>query len=144
MVNQLEVVAGPAPAPPTADATYRLAPGRAVEGPATLTPGRHTLRFEASPGSQQLEPALGRLNPGVTLQQLDAALTRLFESEEPPAKGAANTIPGQLIFNGFDLGDVSSFFLTVDLRPGNYVIVAEDTDEESDAPPTEVINITVR
>lgn len=104
MVGQLEVVAGQAPAPPTADATYRLAPGRPVEGPATLTAGRRTLRFEAAAGSQQLEPGLGRLNPGTTFEQLDQAFVDLFESEEPPPEGAARNTPGLLVPPGRGAG----------------------------------------
>ena len=34
MINQLEVVTGAAPPEPTSDATYRLAPDKAIEGPA--------------------------------------------------------------------------------------------------------------
>jgi hypothetical protein len=144
MVSQLEVVAGPAPAQPTADATYRLAAGQAVQGPATLTPGRHTLRFEAAPGSQQLEPAIARLNPGTTPTQFDAALTRLFESEEPPPRNAAGQVPGQVVFAGLDLQDTSAFYITADFRAGNYVIVAEDTDvEDRPSPPREIHSVRV-
>jgi len=143
MVNQLEVVAGSAPAPPTADATYKLAPNKAIEGPATLTPGRHTLRFDAVAGSEQLEPGLARLNAGTTITRLDAALSELFESEEPPAKGSAATIPGQIVFGGFDLGPVTSFYLTVDLKAGNYVLVAEDTDGDTTGTPTELLSLKV-
>jgi len=143
MIGQLEVVAGQAPPPPTADATYKLAPGKAVEGPTTLTAGRHTIRFEAAPGSEQLEPGVARLNPGATFGQLDAALTELFESEEPPAKGVARTLPGQIIFGGFDLEGVTSFFLTLDLKPGNHIIVAEDTDAEAPGAPKEIIAVRV-
>jgi hypothetical protein len=143
MMSQLEVVAGPAPAPPTADATYKLSRGKAVEGPATLTPGKHTLKFEAAAGSQQLEPGLIRLNAGSTLERLDAAFVNLFESEEPPAKGAATQVPGQVVFGGFDLGSVTTFYLTVDVKPGNYYIVAEDTDGETSGTPKEIINIRV-
>ena len=143
MVNQLEVVAGPAPAPPTADATYRLSPGKAVEGPATLTAGKHTLKFEAAAGSQQLEPGLIRLNAGSTLERLDAAFVTLFESDAPPAKGAAAQVPGQVVYGGFDLEAVTTFHLTVDLKPGNYYIVAEDTDVETPGTPKEIISIKV-
>ncbi len=115
-----------------------------MEGPTTLTAGRHTLRFEAAPDSQQLEPGLARLNQGASFAQLDAALANLFEGQEPPAKGAVRTVPGQIVFGGFDLRDVTNFFLTVDLKPGNYVIVAEDTDEETPGPPQEMITVTVR
>ncbi len=119
-------------------------PGRAVEGPTTLTAGRYTLRFEAGPGGEELEPGLARLNPGTTFQQLDQAFVQLFEGEEPPPEGAARNVPGQLLYGGFDLGAVSNFFLTADLRPGSYVIVAEDTDEETPGAPREMIAITVR
>jgi hypothetical protein len=118
-----------------------------VEGPATLSAGRHTLRFEAGPGSEQLEPALARLNPDTTFQQLEQAFVDFFEGEEPPPEGAARNAPGQLLYGGFDLGAVSNFFLATELRPGNYVIVANDTDEEDEGPrrpPTEMIAITVR
>lgn len=144
MVGQLDVVPGQAPPPPMADVTYKVAPGKAVEGPATLTAGRHTIKFEAAPGSQQLEPSVVRLNPGATYGQLDAAFIRLFESEEAPAKGAAKAAPGQVIFGGSDLQDVTSFFLTVDLKPGNHVIVAEDTDEDAPGTPLELIAVRVR
>ena len=144
MIDQLEVVAGAAPPPPTADATYKLAPGKAIEGPATLTAGRHTLRFDAAPGSEQLEPGLARLNQVATLEQVNTALNSLFEGEEPPAEGSAKNVPGQLIFSGFDLNKTTTFFLTVDLEPGNHVIVAEDTDEEGPSDtPTEFISVRV-
>lgn len=143
MVAQLEVVPGPTPPAPTADATYRLAPGQAVEGPATLTAGRHTLRFDAAPGSGQLEPGIARINEGSSFARLDAALAALFESEEPPAPGAAGRVPGEVIFGGFDLGDVTTFYLATDFEPGNYAIVAEDTDVETPGVPEEILNVRV-
>ncbi|HSH58995.1 MAG TPA: hypothetical protein VK988_05005 [Acidimicrobiales bacterium] len=144
MIGELRVVEGKARPEPRADATYRLAPRQPVQGPATLSPGRHTLKFEAGPGSQPLEPSIVRLNPGATVGQLDAALAALFESEHPPATGATSQVPGQVVFGGFDLDDVTSFYLTVDLKPGNYVITAEDVDDENrPKPPIEMINITV-
>lgn len=143
MVGQLEVLPGAAPAPPTADATYKLTPGRAIEGPATLTAGRHTLKFEAATGSQQLEPAIARLNAGTSFERLETALDNIFESDTPPAKGAASRVPGQIVFGGFDLGDVTTFYLTVDFKVGNYVIVAEDTDVTSPGAPKELINVRV-
>jgi hypothetical protein len=144
MVNQLEVVAGTTPPQPTADATYRLTPGQAIQGPATLTPGRHTLMFEAASGSAQLEPIMARLNPGTTYAQLERGFERLFESDTPPPRGAGTQTPGQIVFGGFDLQDVTSFTLTVDFKAGNYVIAAGDTDpEDHPVPPREIINIRV-
>lgn len=144
MINQMEVVDGPAPAPPTADATYKVAPGKAIDGPATLSPGRHTLKIEAAPGSDQLEPTLVRLNPGATVSQLEQAVNNIFESEKPPPAGVASTVPGQILFAGLDLKSTTNFYLTVDLRAGNYSMDAEDTDAENrPRPPREVVNIKV-
>jgi hypothetical protein len=143
MVGQLDVVAGDPPAVPTADVTYKLAPGKAVEGPATLTAGRHIIKFEAAAGSAQLEPALARLNPGTTFAALDAAVTKLFESDTPPAKGAATKLPGQIVYGGLDLGTVTTFYLTVDLKAGTYVIDAADTDVPTKGTPKELITIKV-
>jgi len=143
MVNQLEVVAGTAPAPPTADATYKITPSKAIEGPATLTPGKHTLKLEVAAGSQDLEPGLARLNAGTTFQRLDTALGGLFEGDQPPAKGAASRVPGQVVFGGFDFDAVTTLYLTVDLKAGNYTLVADDTDIDKPGIPTELINIKV-
>jgi hypothetical protein len=144
MVNQLEVVAGEAPEEPRADATYRVAPGQPVQGPTALKPGKQTLKFEAAPGSAQLEPAIARLNRGSSVTQLDEELGRLFEGEAPPPRGAAKQTSGQIVFGGFDLGDVTSFYLTVDLKEGDYAIVAEDTDPDNrPRPPREIINVRV-
>ena len=143
MVSQLEVVAGPAPTPPTPDATYRVAAGRAVEGPATLTAGRHIIKFEAAPGSEQLEPSIARLNAGATLARLNTALETLFEGTTPPAKGAASRLPGQIVFGGFDLLNITELYVAVDLRPGNYVIVANDTDVPTTGTPREMLAVRV-
>ncbi len=144
MLNELQVVEGDAPEP-TADVTYKVTPGKAVEGPAMLTSGRHTLKFEAAAGSEQLEPQLGRLAPGKTFNDLDTELTKLFESEEPPPKGAAARVSsGQLPFAGFDLRNITKFYLALDFRPATYVLLAEDADKEDRAkPPKEMITITV-
>jgi hypothetical protein len=144
MISQMEVVEGTAPPAPTADATYKVAPGRAVEGPATLPAGRHTLKIEAAAGSDQLEPAIARLNPGTTFTQLDNVLDNLFESDDPPAPGAANRVPGQIVHFTLDLGSTTTYYVTTDLRAGNYVLVANDTDaEDGPTPPRELLNIRV-
>ena len=143
MVGQLEVIAGAAPAAPTADVTYKVAKGKAVEGPATLTAGRHTIKFEVAAGGDQLEPTLVRLNAGTTYAALYSAFTRTFEGRTPPAAGTAARLPGQIVYGGLDLGTVTTFYLTVDLKAGNYAFVAEDTDVEPKPPTREIINIKV-
>jgi hypothetical protein len=145
MINQFKVVEGEAPAEPTADATYKVEAGKAVSGPGTLEAGERTLKFEGvGTGAGELEPALGKLDAGTTFAQMDKILEELFESEEPPAKGAAAKIPGDVVFAGFDLEDTPSYYLTVTLEAGNYFIVAEDTDDDEDpTTPKEFIQIKV-
>ncbi len=144
MLGQLDVVAGTAPPAPTADATYKVAPGQADEGPATLTAGRHTLKIEAAAGSDQLEPGLARLNQGATFSQLETAVEKLFESDSPPPPNSASRVPGQVVFAAVDLGSTRTFYVAADLEAGNYAIAANDTDvENAPQPPKELINIKV-
>ncbi|MGI8983847.1 MAG: hypothetical protein ACR2HM_04840 [Acidimicrobiales bacterium] len=143
MVGQLEVLPGAAPAVPTADATYLVTKGKAVEGPATLTAGRHTIKVEVAAGGNELEPVLVRLNARTTFAALDAAVTKVFESDTPPAAGTAAKLPGQIVYGGLDLGTVTTFYLTVDLKAGNYALVAEDSDVEPKPRTREIINIKV-
>ena len=143
MLGELEVVAGPTPPQPTPDATYRLAPGQAVQGPAELAPGRRTLKFEAAAGSQQLEPTIIRLNQGATYVQVENYFDRFLDSEEPPPSGVASRAPGQILFAGFDLEDVTTFYLTTELRAGSYVIAGTDRDPDPTPPALEVINVRV-
>ncbi len=124
MVNELKVVEGDAPER-SADATYRLATGRAPEGRTTLTAGRRTLKFEAAPDREQLEPGLGKPAPGKTYADLNDALSKLFEGEGPPPTHAAAQVPGDLPFAGFDLREVDTFYLALDFTPGTYLLVAK-------------------
>jgi hypothetical protein len=145
MVGQFEVVDGATPATPSADATYKVSKGKAVEGPATLTAGEHIIKFEGvGDGAGDLEPGIGRLKAGATFASLDKALADLFEGEAPPPAGAANKVPGSIIFGGGDLNDVTSYYLRVTLDSGNWFIVAEDGDDADDpSPPKELLQIKV-
>ena len=49
---------------------------------------------------------------------LDAAFTRAFDRDTPPAAGTATRLPGQVVYGGLDLGPVTTFYLTVDLKAG--------------------------
>ncbi|HUQ62514.1 MAG TPA: hypothetical protein VM121_02020 [Acidimicrobiales bacterium] len=149
MLNQFEIVEGTVPAP-TSSATYKVAPGKAIEGPATLTPGRHTLKFEAASGSENLEPGLAKLDPGTTWEQVDEAFIKIFgegESDEdapPPPKGAASQVPAKIVFGAFDLEAITTYYLATDFSAGDYIINAADTDvDDRPKPDKEVINIKV-
>jgi hypothetical protein len=145
MVSQFQVAEGPTPATPTADVTYKVSKGNAVEGPATLTAGEHTIKFEAvGEGAGDLEPGIGRLKRGATFAGLDKALADVFEGEAPPPQGAADKVPGTVIFGGGNLNEVTSYYLRVTLAAGNWFIVAEDGDDEDDpAVPKELLSIKV-
>ena len=56
---------------------------------------------------------------------------------------AAGKIPGQLTFAGHDFGAVTTFYLTLDFKPGTYYMQLSDLDAESDARPPESIDIKV-
>ena len=145
MIDEFKVVEGDAPAEPTADATYKVEAGKAVQGPATLEAGETTLQIEGVGEAGDLEPTLIKLGAGETYASLDKEMTTLFESEdEAPPKGAAKNISSSIVFAGHDLADVQSFFLTVTLEAGNYVLVAEDSDQDDGpATPKEIIQIKV-
>lgn len=143
MVGTLKVDAAKAPEP-TADATYNLAPGKAITGPATLTAGRHVLRLQSAPGSKDLEPVLAKADVGKTIADMDIAFDS-FESKEGFALpvGAADKIPGKVIAGLFDLGENPTLYLTVDLTPGTYTLGAQDSDVK-DAPSDPVEKILIK
>ena len=142
MINEFEVVEGDVEEP-TADTTYQVAPGEAPDGPATLTAGEHTIKFEATNASE-LEPAFGRLDPGKTYQDLQNAIDAVFESEDGPPAGAAESLPGDIVWSGFDFEGDSVIYVTVTFEPGKYILLANDTDvEDAPEPPKELLEITV-
>ncbi|HUQ62513.1 MAG TPA: hypothetical protein VM121_02015 [Acidimicrobiales bacterium] len=143
MISEFTVVDGSKPAAPTADATYKIATGKAIEGPATLTAGSHTLKFEAASGSEQLEPGIAKLNAGTTIEQFIDTF-QVFGGETPPPANFASQVPGELVFVAFDLGKITEFYLKVNVTAGNYAIDAADTDAPNvPTPHKEVLNITV-
>lgn len=141
MYGSLSVVDAAGADGPEADAVYTLAAGEAIEGPATLPAGPTTLELKGTDISD-LEPILVKPDQGVTFSAMDSAFDS-FEEEGLPV-GAADEVPGEVIFAGFDFGENDEAYLTVDLEPGTYVLVASDNDVE-DAPsdPVEQITITV-
>ena len=130
MVGQL-TVAGDKAAEPTADATFKVELGKPVTGPATLTAGRHVLKFEKVGDSDEAEPGLAKLDPGATPADINRAF-EAFEQEESfilPVNAAA-TLPGELIVGAFDFYDADAIYLGVDLTAGTYGIDAHDSDLE--------------
>jgi hypothetical protein len=142
MVNEFTVVEGDVEEP-TADVTYKIAAGQAPDGPKTLSAGEHTVRFEQVGDAAELEPNIGRLDAGKTFQEVDAQFESLFGGENPPPKGAAEGIPAD-VFIGGDFLTEPYYFVTMDFVAGNYVIVAEDSeDEDETSPPKELLEVTV-
>lgn len=141
MVNTLTVTDEKAPEP-TADATYAMAAGKAVTGPATLTAGRHVLKVTVSgDGSEELEPTLVKPDAGKTIADMDRAFDSLFQAAMPA--NAADKIPGDLVVGAFDFGPAKAVYLTVDLTPGTYTLSGQDTDDE-DAPSDPVEKILIK
>ena len=144
MIGQL-TVAGDQATEPTADATFKLEPGKAIAGPSTLTAGKHVLKFERSAGGEQLEPGIAKLDPGKTVADINQAF-EAFETEDDfvlPVN-AASLIPGKLIIGLFDMLSAEEAYVGVDLTAGTYGIDAHDSDPD-DAPidPIEKTTFTV-
>lgn len=138
MLSELTVVEEKA-SEPTADATYIVAPGKAVEGPTTLKPGRHVLKIEAEGDAAELEPSLVLPDDGKTYQDIDAAFDTF---DEALPEGAADKVPGKVIMGLFDLLETKTVYLTVELEEGTYQLVAEDSDADDPAV-KEIITIKV-
>jgi uncharacterized cupredoxin-like copper-binding protein len=133
MISQLSVVDGKPPVP-KADATFTIAPGKPVQGPSSLKAGKHVIEFKAEPGSEQLEPGIAKLDPGKTIKDVNAVF-KSFESGDDfilPV-GAPSKVPAKLAAGFFDMRDVTSVFVGLDLTPGTYGIDAHDSDVK-DAP----------
>jgi hypothetical protein len=142
MVNEMKVVEGDV-AEPTADVTYKIEKGKAPAGPATLTAGTQTVKFEQVGDADELEPSMGRIDDGKTFKDADDAFNALFESEEPPTAGEGAAIPADVFIGGDFLGP-KAYYLTLDFTPGNWVIVAEDSEDDDDpATPAELLEIKV-
>ena len=139
MINELQVVEGTVPEP-EADSTYTVSAGE-IDGPAELTAGEHTLKFETS-GLGENEPLLARVDDGTSFERFFGAVGEALESEPPP-EGAAERIPGDLLFAGHNLAEVTTFYLTMDFVAGTYYLGVPDIDAESEEMPDEVLEVTV-
>ena len=142
MVNEFEVVEGDVEEP-EADVTYKIAAGKAPDGPKTLSAGEHTVRFEQVGDAAELEPNIGKLRDGKSFLEVDAQFDALFGGDKPPPKGGAKGIPAD-VFIGGDFLTEPYFFVTMDFTAGNYVILGEDSEDEDDPkPPPELLEVTV-
>jgi hypothetical protein len=125
-----------------ADVTYEAAPGKAITGPTELEAGYHLLRVHRSADGEGLEPGIVKLDDGKTFEDFAKAI-KLFD-EGPLPKNAANKLPGDFVVSSFDFEDEEDLLIGVDLEPGTYVLIAQDSDAD-DVPevPVERIEITV-
>lgn len=143
MIAQLTVVGAQA-AEPTADATYKLEPGKPITGPATLSAGKHVIKLETVGDAGQLEPAIAKLNPGSTIEDVNRVFATFDADDFLFPVNAAALVPAQVVAAMFDLGPSTEVYVGVDLTSGTYAIDAHDADPD-DAPldPVEKITITV-
>ena len=79
--------------------------------------------------------------PCKTLADFAKAL-KVFD-EGPLPVNAADKLPGDFIASTFDFGDERELLLGVDLSPGTYVLIAQDSDGDAPDVPVEQIEITV-
>jgi hypothetical protein len=141
MTGQIEVTDEKAPLP-EADVTYEVSKGKPVSGPDTLEAGHHVIAVHRDSTGDVLEPGIFKLDDGKTVEDFAKAI-KVFD-EGPLQKGAADSLPGDIIIGEFDFGTTETLYLGVDLEPGTYVLVSDDSDVD-DAPdvPVEMIEITV-
>jgi hypothetical protein len=127
-----------------ADATYVATKGKAVTGPTELKAGYRVLEVTATGAdASELEPGLVKIDDGKTLQEYATAI-KVFD-EGPLKKDAAESLPGEFITGVFDFGEANTVSIGVDLEPGTYVLVADDSDDDDDPDiPVEHIEITVK
>ena len=130
MITTLTVTADKATLPKP-DATYSVTVGKPITGPTTLTAGHHVLQIDAGPGTDQLEPGLVRLTPGVTLEATVRKIDALFGANDGKLPKGAGTIVSKLLdFAAHDFKTDRRVYLGVDLKPGRYALGAPDTDVE--------------
>ena len=141
MTGQITVTDEKAPTP-KADATYEASKGKAVTGPDKLSAGHHVLAIHRDAGGDVLEPGLVKLDDGKTIKDFAEAI-KVFD-QGPLQKGAAASLPGTIIISEFDFGATETVYYGVDLEPGTYALVVDDSDDDVDPDiPVERIEITV-
>jgi hypothetical protein len=117
MIHPLKVTAaaGPAPAEPTADVNVALADySFTVQGP--LTAGKHTFKV-VNNGPQVHEVEVFRLAPGKTMKDFTAFFDKAYAgtADGPPPVDALGGIAAEV--------SGTTEYFTVDLTPGNYVLM---------------------
>lgn len=129
MVASLEVkgaaTASPSPFAVISDADVTMTDYSFGTIPESLKKGKGTFKF-VNAGKQPHEATLARLEPGKTFEDADKYFTALFEGPTPPT----GPLPAQLVGGFFSIAPGTEVWLTLDLPPGNYVLVCgEETDD---------------
>jgi hypothetical protein len=150
MISELDVASGSSAVEAAKpDATYKVAPGQPMTGPATLTAGKHTIEVTGDVDISKQEPQLVRAKtPDQTPDQINDEINKYFgalEGNTPPPKGSGKAVAENIMWAGFDLNSTKSVTFTYDFEPGVYYLAAPDTDNESgpSVVPKELIKITV-
>ena len=122
---------------PTPTAEYTMESGK-FTGPAQLKAGENVIKFTAK--GEEHEALIGVTTSkdpiDKVLADTDAFFTKVFESGEPPPKDYVSQAPAQIAATTFNLKNGESVILTVNLKPGRYVIGCngvENDDDDDDA-----------
>ena len=129
MIGLLDVEAGQAPQP-SADATYTIVPGAAIEGPTELEAGRHVLEIAAEAGAEGLEPTLIRLDPGISTDEFFVAVDAAFGTRRDRPRGRPSDYPAtsSVCFTTPVRPRRSTSLSTSSQEPTNCVLVDSDAD----------------
>lgn len=143
MVAELRVAEGDnRPPVPRADAVYLIGDG-SIDGPSALPAGRTTLEVRSGPDGPHELTIARKKAPTTTHAEIDAAYTSLFEGEVPPAAGYADALPAAIAGNVFDVREGASVVVTLDLRPGHYLIGCARQPEDADEHRDELLEVVV-
>ena len=129
MVGQLTVTDdGDTATEPTPTAEYAITKGK-LSGPTALKAGKNVIKADPEDGPHDF--VVARMKPGKTFKDLDTYITDIFESEKPPAKGAAANSPGTILAGAFESGE-DPVVIELDLEPGTYLIACVKVDNDDD------------
>ena len=129
MVGQLTVEAPKAKAPKN-DATYTVTPGKGLTGPTTLKAGRHNFAVNVGVGGAELEPLFLFAPNGAGISAIKKQADEIFGGADKGVfpKGSGEKLAKLIMFAGRDFKKDRTVSFGVDLKPGQYIFAAVDTD----------------
>ena len=149
---EVEEASTPAPEPSADSVDFSINNGRAPTGPSTLSAGETTLKVTADTGTHEF--AVFQPKAGKDYDDIDPYFETLFGEDEdapPPPKGSVAQAPTSFLATAFDFDAGETVYITLDLKPGAYLIGCpflegeddEDSGNDVDHGLKELLKVTV-